>query len=183
VASVQHRKRRAYVRDQITSSAVRQLSNMHTGKTIIILAIMVAWGGNSVAQEKWFRYCNARFGQCADIPRNYKSDPPPANGDGLIFRNGKGMVVVVSAMFNALDYSLTDAKNEIMKNLPKPTYQAEGDNWFVVSGISDGKIYYIKKYVTADYMSTLWIEYPEANKNLYDVTISRLSKSFTPAHN
>jgi len=152
-------------------------------KRIIVFTIVFACAENSIAQEILGRYCNARFGQCADVPRSYKSDPPPANGDGLIFRDGKGMVVVISAMYNASDSSLTDEKNGTLKDLPKPTYQAERGNWFIVSGIRDGKIFYIKKVVTTDHISTLWIEYPEANKELYDATLSRLSKSFTPAHN
>jgi hypothetical protein len=44
-------------------------------KTIIVFAIAFARAEYSIAQEIWGRYCNARFGQCADVPRSYKSDP------------------------------------------------------------------------------------------------------------
>ena len=114
-------------------------------KTIIVFAIVFACAENSNAQGIWGGNCNARFGQCADVPRSYKSDPPPANGDGLTFRDGKGMVVVISAMYNVSASSLTDEKNGTLKDLPKPTYQAERGNWFIVSGIRDGKIFYYKE--------------------------------------
>ncbi len=43
---------------------------------LVTAAVLGAVNG-AAAQESWFRYCNARFGQCADIPKSYKSDPPP----------------------------------------------------------------------------------------------------------
>jgi hypothetical protein len=103
---------------------------------VAMLAAMVRLckPSTTFAQDNWWQYCNARFDQCADIPPNFRSDPPPENGDGLIFRDGRGMVIIVSAMFNALNVSLIEELQERKNEYPEHSYKASGNNWLVLSG-------------------------------------------------
>ncbi|MGH6843269.1 MAG: hypothetical protein ACRECU_00805 [Methylocella sp.] len=135
------------------------------------------------AYEDWVVYCNARFGQCANIPSTFKSDPPPANGDGLIFRDENAMSVTVSASYN-LDWSLEDAIKMTLDTLGEvgpSTYQKQGKDWYVVSGHKGDNIYYVKSFVKKSTISTLWIEYPSSQKSADDDIASQISSSFRPA--
>lgn len=131
-------------------------------------------------QTRWGRYCNGRFGQCVDIPDSYQSDPLPANGDGLVFRDGRGMTVTLSGIRNVLHASLKGELEEQMKRLPRIVYKDSGANWFVLSGYDGDNIYYVKEYVSANFISTLWVTYPARNKNDYEAVVARLSTSFSP---
>ena len=43
-------------------------------------------------------------------PRRVPPDPPPENGDGLIFRDAGGMSITVSAMYNATQATLASER-------------------------------------------------------------------------
>ena len=145
------------------------------------LFFVSALAASPACAEGWTRYCNARFGQCADIPATYRSDPPPENGDGLVFRDGAGMSITVSAMYNALNDSVASQRQSNIELEAAPTYQAQGSNWFVISGVKGDNIFYLKSFVTKSTISDLWIEYPAARKADYDAVVARVVKSFTSA--
>ena len=143
-----------------------------------MLLVSVGLAASASAGAEWHTYCNERFGQCADIPPNFESDPPPENGDGLIYRDASGMSVTVSAHYNIESSSLGDERDELLKEKAPPAYQAAGRDWFVVSGNEGDKTYYIRAIVTPGVVATLWIEYPSGQKERYDPLISRISRSF-----
>ena len=146
-----------------------------------VVAIVAAVAKSPVEAADWVRYCNARFGQCADIPSAFRPDPPPENGDGLVFRDGGGMSITVSAMYNVTEATLASEREADIETAGPPTYQAQGPNWFVISGLGGAGIYYVKCFVKHSTISTLWIEYPAARKSLYDDIVPRVAKSFTSA--
>ena len=114
-----------------------------------------------------------------DIPGGFRPDPPPENGDGLIFRDPGGMSITVSAMYNATEATLASERASDIDTAGPPTYQAEGPNWFVISGLRGVEVYYVKSYVTHSAISTLWIEYPAARKSVYDGVVPRVA---SPVH-
>ena len=144
------------------------------------LFVVAALAASPVRAEGWTRYCNARFGQCADVPPNFRSDPPPENGDGLVFRDGAGMSITISAMYNDND-TVASERQSTIESLAQPTYQAQGSNWFVISGVKGGAIFYVKSFVAKATISHLWIEYPAALKADYAAVVARVAKSFKPA--
>lgn len=148
---------------------------------LALVATTAVLGKSPVEAADWLRYCNAQFGQCADIPGGFRPDPPPENGDGLIFRDAGGMSITVSAMYNATQATLASERASDIETAGAPTYQAEGPNWFVISGLRGAGVYYVKCYVTHSAISTLWIEYPAARKSVYDAIVPRVAGSFTPA--
>lgn len=151
-------------------------------RIVHIICCLVVFSGEVSAQQGWQTYCNPRFGQCADVPPNFQSDPPPENGDGLIFRHSDGMSIIVSAMYNVLSATVSLEMKELLQDKRSPSYQASGHNWFAISGEQDGKIYYIRKIVTPDIVASLWIEYPVQQRAAYDPLIARISKSFKLGH-
>jgi hypothetical protein len=146
------------------------------GGAMLLVAGLAAQSAH--ARSSWHTYCNARFGQCADIPADFEANPPPANGDGLIFRDLYGLSATVSGHYNVDALSLDDERADLLKRKAPPLYQAEGRGWFVVSGREGETTYYIRMIVTPDVVATLWIEYPSKEKERYDPVISRMSQSF-----
>jgi hypothetical protein len=155
-----------------------KISLLSTFRIIAVTGCLTATAGQASADSGWHTYCNARFGQCADIPQDFKSDPPPENGDGLIFRDAGGMSVTVSGSYNVNSSVLGAEQRAILEAKPVPAYQAKGPNWFVVSGSEGDRIYYIRKIVTPEIIATLWIEYPSTQKEKYGPLIAKISKSF-----
>ena len=133
----------------------------------------------AVSAADWNRYCNPRFGQCADIPAGFRADPPPANGDGLVFRDAYGASITISAGYNVMDDPMGWQRNFWLETIGSPAYQAHGPNWFVLSGVKGATIYYVKVFITPSTASTLAIEYPADRKAAYDGIVARTSKSFT----
>jgi hypothetical protein len=89
------------------------------------------------AADDWRTYRNERYGTTIDYPDFFKAGPPPANNDGLAFKSDDGAAFSVFASFNALDFDLAGFKDFIVKNLEAGeviTYQAQGKDWFVISG-------------------------------------------------
>jgi hypothetical protein len=145
------------------------------------LVLIAALAASPADAAGWLRYCNDRFGQCADIPAGYRSDPPPDNSDGLVFRDGAGMSITVSAMYNALDSTVASERRSDVETLGAPAYEARGSNWFVISGVKGDAVYYVKTFVKPSTISSVWIEYPAARKADYDKVVAHVVKSFTPA--
>jgi hypothetical protein len=161
-----------------------KISFANTLGIIAVVCSAIASAGQ-VSAKSWHTYCNARFGQCADIPPNFEADPPPENGDGLVFRDAGGMSITVSGHYNVDSSTLRAERDETVSAKEHvPTYQAEGASWFAVSGNEGINIYYIQKIATPDIIATLWIEYPSAQKEIYGPLIARISKSLKvlPVH-
>ena len=67
--------------------------------------------------------------------------------DGRDFKSADGADFWVAASYNALDFNVAKYHDFIVKNLDLGsvvTYQARGDNWFVISGTKGAKIFYEK---------------------------------------
>src|SRR5262249_25445069 len=58
----------------------------------------------ATAAPQYRTYANERFGTTADVPADWKADPPPENGDGLRFRSpDQRALLIVSGMLNIYD--------------------------------------------------------------------------------
>ena len=93
----------------------------------------------------------------------------------------------VFASFNALDYSLAQYRDSVLKNLDAGsvvTYQAQGrtdgNDWFVISGTKGDDIFYEKHRLSyrGEMIEGLIISYPASMKATYDPIVARMAKSF-----
>jgi hypothetical protein len=119
---------------------------------------------------------NARFGYSISYPVDILYPQGEAdNGDGQEFlsKNADAKLLVY-ATNNALNESLEDQYLEIsrggMSDNPKRvvTYKTLKNNWYVVSGYNSGKVFYQKTILHNDQFQTLYFEYDENKKNIYD---------------
>jgi hypothetical protein len=151
---------------------------------LILAALVTAASTLAASADNWRTYQNDRYGTTIDYPDFFTAGPPPANDDGLSFKSADGAAFSVFASFNAADYDLAGYQDFIVKNLEAGaavTYQAHGDNWFVISGTKgSGDIFYERHLLShgKELTEGFVISYPARLKQKYDPIAARMSKSF-----
>jgi hypothetical protein len=135
--------------------------------------------------DQWLTYHNDRYGTTIDYPDQFKPEPPPDADDGLRFKDVQGVEFAVYASYNALDFNLAKYRDYTLKNLDPGqvvTYQAHGDNWFVISGTKGDNIFYERHLLShgGQMTETFSITYPAAAKLSYDPLVARMAKSLRP---
>jgi len=134
-------------------------------------------------REGWNRYTNERFGTVVEVPRHLFTlvEPPPVNGDGRELKAEDGARLWIYGSYGP--YVVTDSfqkyKSWLLEHaeLDRLTYKAEGKGWIVLSGTKQGSIVYRKVVEGCGAAHEVQIEYPAQKKALYDLLITRLSKS------
>jgi hypothetical protein len=139
----------------------------------------------SVAADNWLTYHNDRFGTTIDYPDRFKAEPEPANDDGRKFTSADGAEFVVYGSLNVDELNLAQFQDFALKNLDPGhvvTYNAHGENWFVISGTNGAKIFYERHLLShrGELTENFSIEYPAAAKEDYDAIIARMAKSLRP---
>src|SRR5260370_41033928 len=91
--------------------------------------------------------------------------------------------MVVYGSYNALNKPLRQLDTE--ETSPSTdhsrrtvSYKILKGNWFVVSGIQDGKVFYQKTMLSKGIFKTLRIEYDGGDKDLYDSLTTQMVRSF-----
>jgi hypothetical protein len=135
--------------------------------------------------DQWLTYHNDRYGTTIDYPDQFKPEPPPDADDGRRFKDAQGVEFAVYAAYNALDFNLAKYQDDTLKNLHADqvvTYQAHGDNWFVISGTKGDNIFYERHVLSHGRQMTeaFSITYPVAAKLNYDPLVARMAKSLRP---
>jgi hypothetical protein len=149
-------------------------------------AVIVAAGRPAAAETPapvWHTYHNDRYGTTIDYPDLFKAEPPPDADDGRKFTAAHGAEFSVYASYNALDFDLGKFRDFTIKNLdPKAvvTYQARGNDWFVISGTNGGNIFYERETLShkAQMTEGFLVTYPASLKQIYDPIVARMAKSF-----
>jgi hypothetical protein len=131
----------------------------------------------------WRTYQNDRYGTTIDYPDFFKPEPPPDNNDGRRLKSADGAEFSVFASYNALDFDLAGFQQFTLKNLDPGevvTYQAHGDDWFVVSGTKGEGIFYERHLLSHGKQMTegFVMSYPAGRKEIYDPIVARMAKSF-----
>ncbi|WP_374547790.1 hypothetical protein [Rhodoblastus sp.] len=133
--------------------------------------------------EEWPRYHNERFGATADYPAGWTTEPAPENNDGRRFVSPDGRAsLTISGIF------ATDSRNAELdeKATPMPgetvTYRAARDNWIVLSGTRNGRIFYRKAILSCggEVWNDLDIDYPVEEKTEYDALAAHIAASLRP---
>jgi len=135
----------------------------------------------------WLTYQNDRYGTTIDYPDFFKAEPPPDNDDGRRFKSADGAEFAVFASYGALDFDLAGYQKYILEKLgpgKAVTYQARGDDWFVISGTEGDGIFYQRymqshgRAVAEGFVQGFVMSYPAALKETYDPIVARMAKSF-----
>jgi hypothetical protein len=154
-----------------------------TAPFVTALAVVAGVVASAAAAENWRTYHNDRYGTTIDYPDFFKAAPPPDSNDGRTFNSADGAKFLVFASYNALDFDLAGFQAFTLKDLPADevvTYQAHGDDWFVISGTRGGNVFYERHLLSHGKEMTegFVISYPASLKSTYDPVAARMAKSF-----
>ena len=156
-------------------------------KLALVVAVLAAALPSALlaAADNWLTYHNDRFGTTIDYPDRFKAEPPPDNDDGRKFTSTDGATFLVYASLNVDEFNLAQFQDFELKNLDPGqvvTYNARGDDWFVISGTNGAKIFYQRHLLShrGELTETFSIEYPAAAKQDYVVIVARMAKSLRP---
>lgn len=129
-------------------------------------------------------YCNPRFEYCVSYPVDVLIPQAiAANGDGRKFVSKDNEVeMLVYGTENGLDQTLAGLYAEESKSIPSEsraiTYKLKKNNWFVVSGIKSGRVFYRKTIFRNDQFLTFSIEYPPEQRIRFDSITAKIAASF-----
>jgi hypothetical protein len=153
-------------------------------KIIFLFVISSSLGTVALGQLKYGSYTNDRFFFSVDYPTNLlEMQPQPENNDGRTFLSGdKSVEMRVWGQYNAESLTLREKYNLALKGFDSKPYMFLGKSGFVVSGIKNDKIIYLKmlyrKDKDLDVYYTLTIEYPASKRKEYDGVVTRIANSF-----
>ena len=151
--------------------------------SLLLVAFVCSVG---VAQGKYSTYSNARFAYSIEYPDDLLTPSKIEDGSnsGEIFHSkDKEVEMRVWGEYNALYRTWQQLYNADLKYFGnKPTYTVFKDNWYVISGMKNGKIFYQKtlrrRLKEIDVLYTFTIEYPKTEGAKFDPAVQRIAKSF-----
>ena len=126
-------------------------------------------------------YVNARYDYRISYPGSLlQGQGEAANGDGQRFLFSDGQIVLtVWGSLNVFDNSLRQLfEEEGARPNRNVTYKRIKDNWFVVSGYEEGRVFYQKTILNGDVAKTFRLDYPAGQKATVDTIVPVLMRSF-----
>src|SRR3974390_960150 len=86
------------------ASRSRERTMKHADGRSLLGAILVVAFATAAPAAQYHAYANDRFGTTADVPATWSADPPPENGDGLVFRSpDRQASIIVSGSLHVWD--------------------------------------------------------------------------------
>jgi hypothetical protein len=134
--------------------------------------------------EQWTTFVGDRFGTTIDYPAGFLAmQPPPGNDDGRTFRSADGAVtLLVFGQFNidGLDGPAMMERDRDWGGYEQVTYQSAKADRYVLSGYSGDRVFYRAARIDAGtgVVHVFEIEYPAAEKAVWDPIVTRMAKSF-----
>lgn len=150
-------------------------------RTILFAApLLVAAISTQSSAGSWRSYHNDRFGATANVPAGWIPQPPPENGDGLIFQSPDGRATITVSGILATGAAMEEVAERLTTGQgEKITYSATKRGAVVLSGLRGDTVFYRRSIASCH--ETIWnsiaIEYPSADKLLYDAVVRRVSIS------
>jgi len=148
-----------------------------------------AHGARAAKQGTYRHYFNDKYSYSIDYPDYLIAGEEPDAQDGVSFASqSKPLKMKVwgcySNWMNGEEMTLAQEREWALKHLasddlpaPKVTYQAQGKNWFVISGTSSGNVFYQRTIKEGDSFATVFITYPVASKTEFDAAVNRIALS------
>ncbi|MCK1357665.1 hypothetical protein [Bradyrhizobium sp. 199] len=147
-------------------------------KTITVAAIALSATLSVARADSWTSYRIPEAGTSVDLPASVFTEMAgKPDGYGQQFRTSDGRAdLTVQAVAN--QQGLSPAEFLARKNPPSGIiYKRITRNFFVVSSIKRGKIWYDRCNFSRGYVHCVLINYPAAEKRQWDRLVTRVSNS------
>ena len=129
-------------------------------------------------------YANQRYGFSLSWPAGDYAVREADNGDGITVTDGRGLELRAwgSNAPGVLNQSFNDVLKEQRQAFSKVSYKAvkAGEGWFVLSGIRQGRIAWVKVFCGAETLYAVDVSYPASAKARYDALVGTVNKTFAP---
>ena len=131
----------------------------------------------------WGNYTNARFQYTIRYPRDLLIPQGESDiGNGQRFLGHDGATLAVWGGYNTLGQSLaqfeTDSVSRLAGNNGTTTCRRRQPTLFVVSGVTDEKIFYAKTLLVGDIQKSLEFTYPREQADVYSAVTARIASGF-----
>lgn len=135
----------------------------------------------------WSRYSNERFGFRLEYPASlFHVERTTEAGDGRVFaaRDGEARLLV-GALRNEDRHSAKSYQDFLARTSYADytiTNRPLGDDWLVLSGEADGKVFYEKAILSCggELISSFAMLYPADKREVFDPILARVANSFVP---
>ena len=161
---------------------------------VVTLAVLAALVGavdasavHAATAGDWSRYQNERFGFRLEYPANlFHVERTTEAGDGRVFaaRNGEARLLV-GALRNEDRHSAKSYQDFLARTSYADysiNYRPLGDDWLVLSGEANGKIFYEKAILSCggELISSFAMLYPADQRDVFEPIVARVANSFVP---
>ena len=154
-----------------------------------LVSVVLSAGAAAQDQTSWDRYVDPDYGFSAQLPYG-AFEPLPSDGSpGLTMGEvgGNGQISIYGGDARGLTLAGFAERLTSGNEVRDITYQAEGNNWFVLSGFyepetgSEPLIFYTKVLLSTDRrrFSAFEISYDADEKARYDAIVEHIEDSFT----
>lgn len=149
-------------------------------KFVGALVLLLAVGLGAFAEEGYERYMNVGYGYTVKFPKTvFRIDKEFDDRSGITLMSKSGDAVMsVKAQNNSNHTTLKYEYENLQSPDDKFKVIYEEQQWFEISGVRNGEVYYIKKMLKNNVYYTLEVEYPEAKKVSYGPVVNEISRSF-----
>ena len=129
-------------------------------------------------------YANQRYGFSLSWPAGDYAVREADNGDGITVTDGQGLELRAwgSNSPGVLNESFNDVFKAQKQAFSKVTYKAvkAGEGWFVLSGIRNGRIAWVKVFCGAQTLYAVDVSYPANAKARCDKLVGTVNRTFAP---
>ncbi len=153
--------------------------------TAVLVLLSISSLAEGQVRNNYRSYHNVRFDYSISYPANILiPQGEAANGDGQKFLSRDGRTeMLVYGSHNSLNQSLQQVyEEETSRTSEHPnrviTYQVLRRDWFALSGIEDGRIFYQKTLLRNGIFKTFRIEYDENDQHFFNAITTKIAGSF-----
>jgi hypothetical protein len=152
---------------------------------LLLLSLSVSFAIEPEPQQTYRTYHNVRFDFTISYPANIlipQGEAENRDGQKFLSRDGRTEMLAYGA-HNSLDQTLVEICDQEAARTPEhpnrlTTYKVVRRDWFVVSGLEDGRVFYQKTFLRNGVLKTFRIEYDESEKRIFDSITTKIAKSF-----
>ena len=151
----------------------------------LVVAALLKVSAVAAAAQDVATYRNERHGFSLSYPAGTFSElAPPANDQGRVFVSRDGNArLLAGALPNADGMNLRDYRSLVLQESypgAQIDYAPMRDNWFVLSGIRDGVMFYERvTFTCGGRLINSWaMLYPAAERRLYDRIVEHVARSY-----
>lgn len=161
---------------------------------LMFATLCCGWGvavfasGGGARATKYAKYVNDKYAYSVQYPTFLNALGESDAGDGQSFESKSSPLHMrvwgTWSNWTGEESTIAQERAWRLKNLandelvaPKVTYQPVGRDWFVLSGVSKDKTFYMRTVKSHGRFATVYLLYPSAQKALFDPVVAHVASS------